>query len=895
MGNIGFDISGLMVVPRSPYHITVRQVTPLFIVLDCEARTYRWIPTGLTHHQQGAVMTFRSFGKTLRLAGIIAITGGMPLAALLTSCSGRDTSLARNGESRYAIVLPRNASPSERHAAEELRSHIALATAAELPVVTEDDHRASEPPRIFVGFGDAAIRALGGTIPVDPDSLGDEGFIIRTLDDAGQPDIVIAGGRLRGTMYGVYTYLDHLGFRWYTTDITRCPEGGDIPVEAINETTIPVFMYREPYIAEAFDGDWAARNRVNSGAAALDETRGGKVTVLGVHTFDQLIPTSLFKEHPEYFPLIGGKRVTGLVQRCLTNPDLVDIAAENLIAWMDATPSQHIFSLSQNDVEKYCECPECKKIMEEEGSPAGLYISFVNKVAEIVEEKHPENYVSTLAYMFTEKPPKTVRPRHNVLIRLCPIYMCAGHPFTECTSPETKQFAETLAGWNRLTDNIFIWHYATDFSSYLAPFPNFRNFTEAIRTYAHSGVRGIFMQGGYTSRGSSDAELRAWVMARLLWEPDADPDTLVDEWMQAVYGQGYRPMREAFDIAHELYADPDRHLRIFSMPGQENWPAATVASLDSLYAEAERRAAADSTALEHIRKARLSTRYVQLFQDSGRLEIADGVLRPAGTTVTMEDYECFMEDLASFGITGLREEPFDCDLPGLLRIRLEEHTVTTLENADVKLDVVPSLGGRIAAITLKGTGERIAGRTDRDGYFYPASGGYEEATTRTWNRTGFANPYTAELNGRALTLTGMGRSGLEFRRTITLPERGTRITIASTITNTSDRPLVARLVCRMELNADPDGATVHTGDTGEPAANFHRDGPSRPRGQWAVVSPEGGWRMDNRFETGDVESCNLECDRKARTVLMEVQGFERDLAPGAHTGLTQTWEIAAGR
>ncbi|MHB9028109.1 MAG: DUF4838 domain-containing protein, partial [Candidatus Latescibacterota bacterium] len=653
---------------------------------------------------------------------------------------------------------------------------------------------------------------------------------------------------------------------------------------------------------------------------------------LGVHTFDELIPTSLFKDHPEYFPLIGGKRVTGYVQRCLTNPEVADIASKNLAAWMDSDPVHHIFTLAQNDVEKYCECPECSKIMEEEGSPAGLYITFVNRVAEIVEKKHPENYVATLAYMFTEKPPKSVQPRKNVLVRLCPIYMCAGHPFTECVSPETKRFNEILSGWNKLTDRIFIWHYATDFSNYLMPFPNFRNFTEAIKTYAKSGVKGIFMQGAYTSPGSSDADLRAWVMARLLWNPEVDPDALVNEWMHAVYGPAYAPMRAIYDLAHSRVKSPGLHLRIFDAPTRELWPDDVIADMDKLFASAESLAAGDSTALYYVRKNRLAVRFVQLLHDSGQLEATGAVYKPAGSRVTAADYDRFMEDARTFGVTGLREEPFDCDLVTLIRQRFGEYPVVSLENSDLKLDVVPELGGRIVGVTLRAGGENLLGRTDALNYFYPAWGGYDESTTRTWRSTGFANPYTAERKGRSLILTGKGQNGLVFRRTITLPEKGTTISIASSITNSTASPIIARLVCRMELAADPAEATVWTPEksgaakaenlaeitekgveksSGDPkaenraggwvmdnaafkpesAAEFYRDGANKPSGVWRVENKTGGWLMENRFAPETIEACHLVADVRAKTVSMEILGFEKELAPGKGLHLENVWEI----
>jgi hypothetical protein len=474
--------------------------------------------------------------------------------------------------------------------------------------------------------------------------------------------------------------------------------------------------------------------------------------------------------------------------------------------------------------------------------------------------------------------------------------MCAGHPFTECTSPETRQFNDILSGWNKLTDNIFIWHYATDFSNYLMPFPNFHNFTEAIKTYAKSGVSGIFMQGAYTSPGSSDADLRAWVMARLLWNPEYDPEALVNEWMHAVYGKAYSPMRAIYDLAHCRVKSPDLHLRIFDAPTRELWPDDIVSDMDKLYASAEKLAAGDSTALYYVQKNRLAIRFVQILHNSGQLKVAGTVYRPEGNQATAGDYDRFMEDARKFGITALREEPFDCNLITLMRQRFGEYPVASLENSELKLDVAPELGGRIVGITLRASGENLLGRTDALNYFYPAWGGYEESTTRTWRSTGFANPYTSVQKGRSLTLTGKGQNGLVFRRTLTLPEKGTSISIASSITNSTPSPIIARLVCRMELAVDPEEAEVlTTGKDGtmqaEKPADFYRDGDKRPSGVWRVTNKTAGWLMENRFSSSMVEACRLSCDRRAKTVSMEINGFEQELAPGKALRLENVWEI----
>jgi len=561
--------------------------------------------------------------NSLRLQYVKLLMGIIPLLMLIFGCGIKhDYLLIEKGATSYVIVSSLDASPSEKYAAKELQTLLKEATGAQLPLVDEKNPRAAEPMRIFVGSNTLTDELITLGKPVNWKELGDEGFVLRTVKKSGfSPDIIIAGGKLRGTMYGIYTFLDRLGFRWYTNRKTWYPHEinvkavHDLPVNnsiagtlrfpEFDEKVIPLFIHREPSITEASDDNWAARNLVNMGFVdKIDETHGGSTGIYGVHTFDNLIPKSLFKEHPEYFPLIGGKRVTGYVQRCLTAPGLVEETAKNLIAWIDRTPDGKIFSLSPADTEMLCECPKCKKITEDEGSPSGLYLDFVNRVAEIVEKKHPDKFISTLAYGFTVKPPKTVKPRHNVIIRLCPIEICVSHPFTECTEAASVDFNKYLKEWSRITDRILIWHYNTNFENLLMPFPNFKEFTVDIKTYYEHGVRGIFFEGSEMGRVGSDSDLRAWVMARLLWDPYLDPDGVVNEWLHGVYSPAFEPMRAYYDLMHEQVASPDRHLHIFNTPTREWWPDNVVASMDSLHKAALSLAEGNETATYYINKSR---------------------------------------------------------------------------------------------------------------------------------------------------------------------------------------------------------------------------------------------------------------------------------------------------
>jgi hypothetical protein len=258
----------------------------------------------------------------------------------------------------------------------------------------------------------------------------------------------------------------------------------------------------------------------------------------------------------------------------------------------------------------------------------------VNQVAEAIEKDHPDKLIDTLAYGETEAPPKGLMPRRNVRVRLCPIHVCHAHPLESCASLESTAFRARLRGWDALTDALTVWHYAI-FTHTLMPFPDFASFPADLRLYQKHGVTGLFLQGTLAPCGS-DAELRAWVASRLLWNPDLDADALVTEWMQGVYGAAWEPMRGWFDRLHQTSANPARHLYLQDPPSV--FPDELLAAGTDLFDKAER--LADSGAShDAIATARLSLSYVQL----------DRAKRPGAT---LND---FVRDARHFGVTQVAE------------------------------------------------------------------------------------------------------------------------------------------------------------------------------------------------------------------------------------------------
>lgn len=491
----------------------------------------------------------------------IALTAGGPASA---SNPVKEFILAgqskMGGAAAYTIVRPADASPSQIHAAEELQKYTEQMTGVKLPILADDGPL---PERaILLGSTRHTAALLGG--PVDLKALGDDGFHLKTSE----PHLLIVGGPVRGTLYGVYELLERFGgCRWYSSWHSVIPQRAALSIPELDETQRPAFAMREPYWFDMFNADFAARNKANGAAMRLEDKHGGGIRFgIGcmVHTFKTLVPPDeFFASHPEYFSEINGKRVKDSAQLCLTNPEVLKIVTARILERIRQDPAAKLFSVSQNDCQKYCTCPACKAIDTREGSQAGTMIGFVNQVAEAVEKDFPNVWIETLAYNYTRTPPKTIRPRPNVVVRLCSIECEFSKPFDRSAAGQNRKFVAEMDSWSAMTDKLHIWDYTTDFRDYLGPFPNVLALQGNLRFFRDHHVVGVFEEGAYQGRHGDFAELKAWLLAKWLWNPDLPAETLLNDFFVGYYGAAAPLVRGYFDEIHAFYQKPGATLSIY--------------------------------------------------------------------------------------------------------------------------------------------------------------------------------------------------------------------------------------------------------------------------------------------------------------------------------------------
>ncbi|NPV47196.1 MAG: DUF4838 domain-containing protein [Armatimonadetes bacterium] len=534
----------------------------------------------------------------------------LALGLLMVGATAYPMVLAREGQAVATVVLAKDATEAEATAAREVAEYLTKVTGGQFGVVGEEA-RAGGSPRVLVGPTQAAAAA-----GIDAAKLGAEEWIVRTVGG----NLLLVGGRPRGTLYAAYHFLeDVVGVHWWNPWEESVPQAPTLTLGALNRRGQPFFRYRDIYMLYGYDeGRFAARNRLNrQGDAAMSSAYGGTLDYgppYPVHTFESYFPPAqYFASHPEWYSLIDGKRLAERSQLCLTNAELRQAFLAKLrgfieTSWAEAKsrglPPPLVFSVSQNDWANPCQCESCQAIAKAEGSEAGPLLDFVNFLADSIRDQYPEVFLDTLAYMYTQEPPKTIRPRDNVIIRLCDTEANMLQPITD---PTNRHFRQVLLSWARIARNLRIWDYAVTYGSPNGmPLPTAHTFGPDYRFYGAHNVEGVFTELEYEILADM-RDFKVWMMMKSLEDPRADYGTLVRTFMDGFYGPAGAYIRQYLtSLESESRRLGSRSNCWAGSPQQLSYLHLDfVLAAHRLFAQAERAVRDDPVLLRRVRHARL--------------------------------------------------------------------------------------------------------------------------------------------------------------------------------------------------------------------------------------------------------------------------------------------------
>jgi len=535
---------------------------------------------------------------------------GKPSAALV---------LAYGGRAKYVLVIPQNAKRIEKKAATDLCRHLKLISGADFPVVSDKDSSAGGKP--YISIGRTALLA-GSECRWKNADLAVEGYALEVVGK----DVYLYGGSGRGLMHGVYSMLEEdLGCRWYSTTSVDTPEMRRLFVSLVSREYLPVLELRDPYILRMHDSTWSLRNKTNTPHARIPLAWGGSLRYhLMGHTYGWYFPTEqYFKEHPEYYALVNGKRQPS--QLCHTNEDVIRLSIEKTCEIFRNHPEITITAIGPNDGRGFCDCPNCKKLDDENGGRSGSFFYHVNRIAEGVKKEFPNNHLISLAYLDYAKPPTKLKVDDYIIIQLCTDSHAWKYQF--CFLWESEQFQEMIEAWHAVKAKVSIWDYTTDYVHYLVPMANWPVVADNTRFNIRNGATGIM----YESEANDSDEMRGWVWAKQLWNPELDTKALMKDFVFGYYKEAAQPiwdfqmMMWAYwerwhKLPHKCGEPSDNpllnNLHCSYAPDGPMFTPEFMANMRNCFTEAERMAKSEEI-LARVKRAKTSLLYLELSQNVG--------------------------------------------------------------------------------------------------------------------------------------------------------------------------------------------------------------------------------------------------------------------------------------
>jgi hypothetical protein len=451
----------------------------------------------------------------------------LPMLLLLVSAtaSSQTLTLAANGKTTYTIVLPVNADSNEVKAGKAFQNYLRQSTGALIPI-----SRTSGTANIF-------IKTSSTSAPYS-------WMVIKN-------NLHMSGNTSLRTLETIYAFLEEaIGCRFLSPTAEIVPKKEILQVSG-SFFHAPAAETRTVHARLFYDHpEFAAKRRVTTEGFPLF------VPEARVHTFHRFLPEkNFFFEHPEYYALVNGKRQP--TQLCLSNDTVFQLVKDSVAALFQRYPKHPVLSVSQDDNTQYCTCSRCAATDQAEGTAAATMLRFVNRIA----REFPNKTIATLAYQYTRKAPKTIRPEKNVLITLCSIECDRSAAISE----KCKDFETDLKEWGALGARLQIWDYTTQFTNFLAPFPNLETLKPNINLFVNNGANWIFEQ--HSHQPSELYELRCYLMSKLLWEPQSSYDSLLNDFCRNYYGPGapavldyvrglHRAIKQYPNFFLFLYGDP---------------------------------------------------------------------------------------------------------------------------------------------------------------------------------------------------------------------------------------------------------------------------------------------------------------------------------------------------
>ncbi|MEI6712128.1 MAG: DUF4838 domain-containing protein [Verrucomicrobiota bacterium] len=527
--------------------------------------------------------------------------------------------LAVNGKPAFRIVVGPGASDSELLAVAELSKYLSQITAIGADRVLKpyygnspvaEGNQGANSRCIFIGWTEFA-KSNG----LDGSTMSPEEWALKSVGT----NLILTGGRPRGTLYAVYDFLEkECGVHWFDRDTENVPHDPNKVMPVVDRRGKPQMWFRFlgandntkllsaadlaahrrfeirnrcpgrqiSFMPQLLDGEDPWNYNPDLGTPIWNQAQfrgGGEAFQRHCHSyFTYVPPTEFYAKHPEYYGFTAENAPKDLPKEdggklCLTNPDVRRIVKERLEKTIHddrglqrsfgiQAPRFYDLSMMDSSVAGTSECPcaTCRAFVKAHGRESDLLIDFVNEVAASVGERYPDVTIATLAYYYNMLPPLKVKPLGNVMVEFCNWGGAPdGGPYLDqpLTHPDNKWRFDVARGWRDMGARLGVWDYL-HYANSAAPVP-MAVVPVSIgnqQFFKELGVEWFFEASEYTPKApwkrESFASLRPWMACQQMADPSQSIPGLLDVFFSGYFGEAGGKMRAFYDLLLQCQEKP---------------------------------------------------------------------------------------------------------------------------------------------------------------------------------------------------------------------------------------------------------------------------------------------------------------------------------------------------
>ena len=484
-------------------------------------------------------------------------------------------------------------------AATDLKNFFYEATGITLSVIPDTQIKGFDENARYFSVGNTTLLDEAG-IGLDVDTLGGNGYVVKTYQENDFSAVFMAGGSDYGALYAVQDFLGELfSYEIYAVyaqggDYVGANYTGEYYIDKgvahkeffdVDKTVVPDIEYLlASYYAVQYNRDGLGETAADLADKQAWSTRMGYCisneilmysdTIPSIHNLVDFVPYAVYSgTNPEWYSNYYNSSISSSkVQICLSNEDMYTQvllpALKNLIL---ENPDKEYVSLTQEDYQNtWCTCTLCAADKKTYGSNTGNYLKFINKAAQDIQNwldaEHNGRTVNIVAFAYydtaeapvvkkwwfsTEYKPvdDKVILKDNVVLYWVAARSGEALDWSKPLSDkENKTYYESLSKWGLLTKRLMIWSYDNNFVNYMAFFNTFDSLQENMQIYQSFGAEYVMNQGGWNNRfGGGFADLKIYLSSKLRWDTQANVDLLVDNFFANYYKDASVPMRDLYD------------------------------------------------------------------------------------------------------------------------------------------------------------------------------------------------------------------------------------------------------------------------------------------------------------------------------------------------------------